>query len=168
MSFDESLCSRFGFLDRQLFRIFRAAEFPHRADVAFRFIRQANERAQIDKRGIETRSIAFGNKSRGIFPQFFAADPGIDRGAHVEQPCEHTRTVRFDDWDRLIESKRRDRVCRVTANAGQLANRNGVAGKDASTSSVHDFRCGVEISGAIVIAKTLPGVEDRVLRGACN
>jgi ribonuclease HIII len=34
--------------------------------------------------------------------------------------------------------------------------------------TLHDFRCGVQISGTIVIAESLPGVEDRVLRSARN
>jgi len=117
VTLDKSLCAPFGFPDRQLLWIFCAAEFLHWAEVAFRFMRQANKRAQIDKRRIETRCIAFRNKSRGIFPQFFAADRGIDRAAHVEQPCEYTRAVRFDNWDRFVESKSRDCVCRISANA---------------------------------------------------
>jgi hypothetical protein len=80
---------------------------------------------------------------RGIYPQFFAADRGIDRGAHVEQPCEHARAIRFDNWDRLIESKGSDCVCRVAANAWQVANGRNVAGKHTSMLGLNDFRSGV-------------------------
>jgi hypothetical protein len=55
VSFDKSLCAGSGFLDGQDFRIFSAAKFFYRTDVAFRFARQANERSQIDKGGIKTR-----------------------------------------------------------------------------------------------------------------
>ena len=121
---DESLGARFGFLDGQPFGISCAAEFLHRADAAFRFIRQANNGTKIDKRGIETRRVPVGDKLRGIRPEFFAADCRIDRGAHVEQSGQNTRAIRFDDWDRLIESKGCDCVCYIAANAGQFANRS--------------------------------------------
>ncbi len=101
-----------------------AAEFLHRADAAFRFIRQANNGTKIDKRGIETRRVALGDKLRGIRPEFFAADCRIDRGAHVEQSGQNTRAIRFDDRDRLIESKGCDCVCDIAANARQFANRS--------------------------------------------
>src|SRR4030095_4635804 len=100
-----------------LFLFFRTAEFLHRAEIAFRSIRHANDRAEIDKRGIETRCIAFRDKLRGISPKFFTAHRRIDRGAYVEQPCENTRTIRFDNWDRLIESKRCYGVRRIAATA---------------------------------------------------
>ena len=106
-----------------------AAEFLHRADAAFRFIRQANKGTKIDKRGIETRRIALGDKLRGIRPEFFAADCRIDRGAHVEQSGQNTRAIRFDDRDRLIESKGCDCVRDITANARQFANRSDSPGK---------------------------------------
>jgi hypothetical protein len=118
MPLNEPLCAWFGFLDGQRFRIFSSAKFFYRADVAFRFIRQANDCAKIDKRGIETRCIVSGNKLRGVLPEFFAADCGINRGAHIEQTGEHARGIRFDNWDRLIESKCCDGVCRIAANAG--------------------------------------------------
>ena len=166
VSFDKSLCARFGFLDGQRFRISCAAKFLHRADAAFRFSRQANERTKIDKRGIETRRIAFGDKLRGIRPEFFAADCRIDRGAHVEQSGQNTRAIRFDDWDRLIESKSCDCVRDIAANAGQFANRSDVAGQDPAVLIPHNFGSGTKVSRPIVIAESLPGVEDIVLRSA--
>lgn len=81
---DQSLRARFGFLNRQRPWIFCAAEFLHGADLAFWFVRQANQCTQIDECGIETCCIAFGDKLRSIFPEFFTTDRRIDRGSHVE------------------------------------------------------------------------------------
>lgn len=166
MSFDELLCAGFGFLDGQRFRIFSAAKFFYRADVAFRFVRQANERAQIDKRGIETRCIASGNKLRGALPEFFAANRRIDRGARVEQSCEHTRAIHFDNWHWLMKSKSRDCVRRIAANARQIANGRDIGGKDFPVSILHDLGGGMKVPGAVVIAEALPSVENIVLRSA--
>jgi len=144
------------------------AKFFHRADVALRLIRQANERAEIDKCGIEPPGIASPDKLCGVPPEFFATDCEIDRDANVEQASEHTRAIRFDNWDRLIESKCRDRVRRVAANAGQPANRRDIAGQDPPMPILHNRRGDVEIARAVVIAKALPGVEDIMLRSACQ
>jgi hypothetical protein len=168
VSFDKSLCAGFGFLDGQGFRIFGAAKFFYRTDVAFRFVRQTNERAQIHKRGIKTRCIASGNKLCGALPEFFAADRGINRGAHVEQTGKHTRAVRLDNWNRLMKSKSRDCVRRIAANARQFANRRDIAGKGSPVSILHNLGGGMKIPGAVVIAEALPGVEDIVLRSARN
>jgi hypothetical protein len=168
VSFHKSLCAGFGSLDGQSFRIFREAKFFYRASVAFRFVWQANERAQIDKRGIKTRCIASGNKLCGALPQFFATDRRINRGAHVKQAGEQTRGICFDNWNRLMKSKGRDCVRRIGANARQFANRRDIAGKDSPMSILHDLGGGMEIPGAVVIAKALPGVEHIVLRSAGN
>src|SRR4029453_8338726 len=168
VSFDKSLCAGFGFLDGQGFRISSAAKFFYRADVAFRFVWQANECTQIDKRGIETRCIASGNKLCGAVPEFFAANSRIDRGAHVEQSCEHTRAIRFHNWDWLMKSKSRGCVRRIAADARQFGNRRDIAGKGSPVSFLHNLGGGMKISGAVVIAEALPGVEDIVLRSARN
>jgi hypothetical protein len=166
VSFDKSLCARFGFLDWQGSGIFCAAEFLHRADAAFRFSWQANKGTQIDKRGIITRSVALRDKSRGKCPEFFAADCGIDWRAHIEQPGQNTRAIGFDDWDRLIESKGCDCVCDIAANARQLANRTDVAGQGSEVPILHDTGGGTKVSRPVVIAEPLPRVEDIVLRSA--
>ena len=166
MSFDKPFCAGFGFLDGQGFRIFSAAKFFHRADVAFRFVRQANERAQIDKRGIKTRCMASGKKLCGALPEFFAADRRINRGAHVKQAGEQTRGIRFHNWNRLMKSKGRDCVRRIAANARQFANRCDIAGKAPSVSILHNLGGGMKIPGAVVVAEALPGVENIVLRSA--
>ena len=166
MSFDKSLCAGFGFLDGQGLRIFSAAKFFYRADVAFRFVRQANECAQIDKRGIKMRCIASGNKLCGALPESFAADRRINRGAHVKQAGEQTRGIRFDNWNRLMKSKSRDCVRRIAASARQFANPRDIAGKDPPMSILHNFGGGMKIPGAVVIAETLPAVEHFVLRSA--
>src|SRR4029077_16707004 len=146
--------------------IFSAAKFFYRADVAFRFVRQANQRSQIDKRGIETRRMASGKKLCGALPEFFAADRRVYRDAHVKQAGEQTRGIRFDNWNRLIKSKSRDSVRRIAANARQFANRCDIAGKDPPVSILHNLGGGMKIPGAVVIAETLPGVENIVLRSA--
>jgi len=166
VSFDKPLCAGFGFLDGQRCGVFCAAEFLHRADATFRFIGQANKGPQIDKRGIETRRIALRDKLRGKRPEFFTADCGIDRGAHVEQSGQNTRAIRFDDWDRLIESKGCDCVRDIAANARQFANRSDVAGQDPAVPIPHNPGGGTKVSRAGVIAEPLPGVEDVVLRSA--
>ena len=166
MSFDKSLCAGFGFLDGQGFRFFSAAKFFYRADVAFRFVRQANERAQINKRGIKTRCIASGNKLCGDLTEFFAAERRINRCPHVKQAGEQTRGIRFDNWNRLMKSKSRDCVRRIAANARQFANRRDIAGKDSPVSILHDLGGGMKIPGAVVIAEALPGVENIVLGSA--
>jgi hypothetical protein len=166
VSFDKSLCARFRFLDRQRLRIFCATKFFHRADIAFRFIRQANERAQIDKRGIETRRIACRNKLCSVPPELFTTDCGINRDAYVEQAGQHTRTIRFDNWERLIESKGCDCVRSIAANTGQFPNGGDVAGQNPAVPVPHNLGGGTKIPSAIVIAKALPGVEYVVLRSA--
>jgi len=165
---DESLGARFGFLDGQPFGISCAAEFLHRADAAFRFSRQANNCTKIDKRGIETRRVPAGDKLRGTRPEFFAADCRIDRGAHVEQSGQDTRAIRFDDWDRLIESKGCDCVCYIAANAGQFANRRNITRQDPAVLIPHNPGSGTKVSRPAVVAESLPGAEDVVLRSGRN
>jgi len=166
VSFDKSLCAGSGFLDGQRFRIFSAAKFFYRTDVAFRFVRQANERSQIDKRGIKTRCMASGNKLCGALPEFFAADRRIYRDTYIKQAGEQTRGIRFDNWNRLMKSKSRDCVRSIAADARQFANRRDIAGKDPPVSILHNLRGGMKIPGAVVIAKALPAVENVVLRSA--
>ena len=166
VSFDKSLCAGFGFLDGQVLRILSAAKFFYWADVALRFVPQANERAQINKRGIKTRCIASGNKLCGALTEFFAAERRINRGPHVKQAGEQARGIRFDNWNRLKKSKSRDCVRRIAANARQFANRRDIAGKDSPVSILHDLGGGMKIPGAVVIAEALPGVENIVLRSA--
>jgi len=164
--FDKSLGARSRFLDWQRFRIFSSAKFFYRTDVAFGSVRYANQRAQIDKRGIETRCIAAGNNLCGALPEFFAADRGISRGTHVKQAGEQTRGIRFDNWNRLMKSKSRYCVRRIAANARQFANRCDIAGKDSHVLILHNLGGGMKIPGAVVIAETLPAVENIVLRSA--
>jgi len=138
VSFDKSLCARFGFLDGQGFRIFCAAEFLYRADAAFRFIRPTNEGTKVDERRIKTGCIALRDKLRGKRPEFFTADCGIDRGAHVEQSGQNTRAIGFDDWERLIESKGCDCVRDITTNARQFANCSDIPGQGPAVPILHN------------------------------
>jgi hypothetical protein len=76
--FDESL--RFGsrFPYRDCSRILCAAKRFHRAHIAFRLPRYANERAKIEECGVENRGIGFWKKARCILPKRSAAQVGID------------------------------------------------------------------------------------------
>src|SRR5581483_8317167 len=127
MFFDKSLGAWFGFLDGQRSGISSAAEFLHRAGAALRFVRQANKGTQVDQRGIETRRVAPGDESRGMRPEFFAADCRIDWNLHIEQASEHTRAIRFHNGDRLIPSEAGNCVRSVSSKTRQTANRCNIA-----------------------------------------
>jgi len=107
--------------------------------------------------------MADGNKLGGALPEFFAADRRINRGTYVKQAAEQTRGIRFDNWNRLMESKSRDCVRRIGADARQFANRRNIVGKDSPVSILHNLGGGMKIPGAVVVAEALPGVENIVL-----
>jgi len=65
-----------------------------------------------------------------------------------------------------MKSKSRDCVRRIAANARQFANRCDIAGKDSHVLILHNLGGGMKIPGAVVIAETLPAVENIVLRSA--
>ena len=166
--FDKTLCAWLGFLDGQCSRIFCAAEFLYRTDVAFRFIRQANKCTKIDKRGIKMRRIALRDELRGIRPKFFAADRRIDRDTDIEQSGEHTRAIRFNDWHPLIESEGCNCVRNIAASAGQFTNRSDVAGQNPPVLIPNNPGSGSKVSRAIVITEPLPGVKHGIFRSACD
>jgi hypothetical protein len=78
MSFDESF--RFGsrIPYGECSRIFCAAQRVNRAHIAFRLAGYANERAKIEKRGVESHGIGFWEKTCCVLPQCSTAQVGID------------------------------------------------------------------------------------------
>jgi hypothetical protein len=65
-----------------------------------------------------------------------------------------------------MKSKSRDCVRRIATDARQFANRCDIAGKDSPVSILHNLGGGMKIPGAVVIAETLPAVENIVLGSA--
>ncbi len=59
-------------------RIFCAAKRFNRAHIAFRLPGYANERAKIEKCGVESRGIGFWEKTRCMLPKRSPAQVGID------------------------------------------------------------------------------------------
>jgi hypothetical protein len=76
--FDELLRfgSRFPYGKRS--RIFCAAKRFNRAHIAFWLPSYANERAKIEKCGVESRGVGFWKKTRCMLPQCSLAQVGID------------------------------------------------------------------------------------------
>ncbi len=60
MVFREPSRPRTSFLERKDSGIYRATKFSHRANLAFRFARETDERAKIDKRGVEMSGTVLG------------------------------------------------------------------------------------------------------------
>src|SRR5215471_11521313 len=162
MIFAQSFHRRPRLFYRKGFRIFCAAEFVDRADIAFWLAWQTNQRTQIDERGVETRGTALWNQLRSAFPKFFATDCRINRGAKVEQASKEARNIRFENRDRSIKSERRNCVRSVAANTGQLATHGDVTWKNSPVSFLHNFCGGVKISRASVVAEALPRVKNVV------
>src|SRR5215475_4537477 len=121
MRFDES----FRFASRipywECSRILCAAQVFDRAHIAFRLPGYANKRAKIQQSGVESRGIGFREKTPCMLPERLPARVGIDRSAKIEKPREHTSCVRFDDWDRLIESKAGHCMGSVFPDSGELS-----------------------------------------------
>ena len=66
------------FLYGECSRIFCAAKRFNRAHIAFRLPGYANERAKIEKCGVESRGIGFWEKARCMLPKRSPARVGID------------------------------------------------------------------------------------------
>lgn len=97
--FEEALCARPRFCDRQRCRIFRAAEFLHRANATFGFSGNADKRAEIGECGIVNPGVGFWKKRRCILPKRFLASDRVDGFSKIEKPCQNASSVSFDDWD---------------------------------------------------------------------
>ena len=164
--FDELLRfgSRFPYGKRS--RIFCAAKRFNRAHIAFRLPSYANERAQIEKCGVENRGIGFWKKTGGMLPKRFPARVGINRFAQIEKPRQNATGVSFDDRHRLIKGKAGYGVGGVFPDSGKLSHLLDSA-REVSAMSIHNrFCCGVEISRARVIAEALPRAKHLIFRSA--
>lgn len=159
-----SLSEQLGLRPRAFFGkprgIGRGAERADGAEAALWLSRDADERAEVHKGGIENAGAAFRNQLRGEIPDGGVAGGGIDRELQVKQASEKTRDVGFDNWHRLIEGEGGDGVRRVAAEAGEGADVGWVFWEFAGKFRDHGARGGVEISGAGVVAEALPGVKD--------
>src|SRR5215472_9835896 len=132
MIFAQSFHRRPRLFYRKGFRIFCAAEFVDRADMAFWLAWQTNQRTQIDERGVETRGTALWNQLRSAFPKFFATDCRINRGAKVEQASKESLNIRFENRDQSIKSERSNGVGTVAAKTSKFITGVDVMRKSAA------------------------------------
>ena len=166
--FNDSFGFRARAPDRQGFGLGRATKSFYRTDRTLRFARQTNERAKIDKRGIEIGGAAYRHDLGSATPEELPAGGGIDCDPHIKEARENTRGVRLDYGNGLVEGEARDRVGGVFSDAGELPDRSDVAREFSIMSILDEPGGGVQVAGASVVAKSLPGVEDIVLRSACQ
>ena len=99
-------------------------------------------------------------------PDSFASSAGVDGLLVIVNAGEQARDVCIDDRHGLIKSESCDGVCGVTADAGKIANRGWTDRQSATMSISHNFRGGVQMSSACIIAESLPGVQDVIFRGS--
>ena len=125
----------------------------------------ADEGAQFHERGVMPASVSARQEARGRRPEMLASRARVDGRLQVEQTGEDAGDVCFDDWSRSVEREGGHGVCRVTANARQIPNRFHVSRERAAMFFRNGDGGGAEISGAGVVAKTLPGVENVVFGG---
>ena len=152
------------FFSRQYRWIRRPTRTLHGTMFTF-WLRPTDERAQFHQGGIVFAGVFFREKPGGRGPKLFSSGAGIDRYLQVEEAGENPRDVCFDDRDRLVESKGRYRVGSVAANAGQIADQIRRFREATAVFSADGDSGGSQISGARIIAKTLPGVENVRFRG---
>lgn len=84
----------------------------------------------------------------------------------IVNACEQARDVCLDDRHGLIKSESCDGICGVTADTGKIANRGWIDRQPATMSISHNFRGGVQMASACVIAESLPRVQDVIFRGS--
>jgi len=99
-------------------------------------------------------------------PNGLASSTGIDGLFVIVNACEQARDVCIDDRHGLIKGESRDGVCGVTADTGKIANRGWIDRQPATMSISHDFRGGVQMASACVIAESLPRVQDVIFRSS--
>jgi hypothetical protein len=95
-----------------------------------------------------------------VRPELFASASGVDWSLQIEEPGENAGDVCFDQRDRLVESKGRDCIRGVTADAGQIADGIRRPWEATALLLIDGDRGGPQISGAGIIAEALPGVEN--------
>ncbi len=151
-------------LDWQRRWIFGGTKSFNRTDVAFWDARQTNRRAEIQKRGIVICGQFARHERSRVIPKRMLARRGIDWLSQIKQPAEYSRNIRFHDRHRLIEGEGCNRMGGVLANSGKISHFADLPWKSTTMAIDDDFRGGVEISGASVVAEALPGVKHIVLR----
>lgn len=154
------------FLYRKGFRIFCTAESFDGTNPAFWQAWKANQRAEIDKRGIVDARSAFWDKRSRQVPKRFATNGSIDRPPKIKQARQNAGSIGFDNRDWLIESERRDGVRSVTSNAGQDTNCRRIAWKSAVVAILDCFGGRVQLMRSCVIPEALPRMEDLIFRSS--
>ena len=148
------------FFPGQTKRIGGATEWFCRADPAAWRAGQADGRAQIHEGRIEVTGPLWWNERGGVIPDPFPSGSLIDRLRHVEEPGEQPNDVRFGNRNRLIESESEKGMSGVAAETRE-GQKLGRCMRALPGMILRNFpRGGVQVTGAAVIAKTLPGMKD--------
>ena len=155
------------FLSRKRRRIGRAAETFDGARFTFR-PGYANQRAQIHERGVIRSGGALRQKLRGARPKHFPTGAGVDRDLDIEEAGKQASDVGFHDGDGFIERESGESVCGIAANTRKILDIDQSARKAAAMFFHHGDSRGAEITGAGVIAETLPGVQNVMFGSNCQ
>jgi hypothetical protein len=166
ISFDELLCLGFGFSDWEFAGIFRLAKCFNRAHMAFWVPRYANERAKIEKSGVECAAPRRWTKICCTSPQCFSPRDRIDRFERIEYSCQNSSRVRFYDRDGLIEGEAGYGVSGVFTDAREPSHLVDLPGELSAMVLQHRSCGGKKISSASVIAEALPRAEYVIFAGA--
>lgn len=166
VTFDQVLGPRTRALDWQRRWIFGGTKFFDRTDFAFWAARRTNRGAEIQKRGIVICGQCARHERSRVIPKRVLAGRGIDRLSQIKEAAQYSRNIRFDDRHRSIEREGCNRMGGVLANPRKILHFADLPWKSTAMAIDDDFRGGVEISGASVVAEALPGVEHIVLRRA--
>ena len=165
MRLDQSLERRTQSFSGQRFRFRGATKLLDGTNPTFR-LGPADKRAQVHQGRIKSTSTAFRNEWGGQLPDSFASSAGVDGLLVIVNAGEQARDVCIDDRHGLIKSESCDGVCGVTADTGKIANRGWIDRQSATMSISHNFRGGVQMASACIIAESLPGVQDVIFRGS--
>lgn len=103
--------------------------------------------------------IRSGQRIGGNLPQKIFAGSRIDRALQIRQSRGDARDIGFHKRNRLAEGETGDGIGSVTSQPGQLARDGGTARKFAPVIARDDFRGGVKIARAGIVAQSLPGVQ---------
>ena len=159
MSLSKAHGGGFGFFNRESIWILRATESSHRTTRATRLARQTNECAEVDQRRIMIARAASWDECRSSPPQFIATIARIDWCLQICQAGEHARNVRLNNGHRPVEGECRDRAGGIFADAWKCGDEFEIRWKFAAELTSNGFCRSVQISGARVIAETLPRVK---------
>jgi hypothetical protein len=118
MRFGEGDRSRAFPFSRKRRRIAGVTKFFHRANLATRIVRGANQGAEIHHRVLEIARPVLRNKLCRKFPQFLPSTGRISWGANIEKAGENAGGVGFDDGQGSVERENCDCIRRVPTNSG--------------------------------------------------